>query len=432
MEKRATDGAQPDPKKAKVAPPKYFNWDPKEGKELHGKIEPWNIPLFDATTEVQEMCDFFEKWGVVAVKNAITEKESADARARFWNWTECLGLGIRQGDSSTYENWPGIVHKGMINIPGSGMVPVAERMNPKVQSVFKHLYKHSKCIKELNEPLVGNLDGMSVYRSDIVNDEAWPHVDQNLHNLDKDIGNGVFCIQGALHLLPATPESGGLVVVPGSQKHFTSNKLVNWDEVAYGHHFIVIQCHRISHGFLAVVPQDTLLCWSSGTAHWNCGPLKQAKLKQTTLNNWVKSKPVDNRLEIPKLSELPSRPTAPDSTEATSPTAPPPPPPSPSSHPPLDPKLLRLTYYVSYEPAKRLTPAAIKIKRQAIEECINTTHWSASSCAIHRRAKNQPVASWADEHQLPVAQRDERQPKYTLNDPEFREYMFGPDPVDTK
>jgi hypothetical protein len=163
--------------------------------------------------------------------------------------------------------WPACVEGGILPYYGSGHSKAAwfVRSLPNVQDVFKALHNCSD--------LCTSFDGMVVWRKNKANERGWFHIDQN------PMQKPEFCsVQGLVNLVETTAETGGNVLVRGSQRLFPEHYVRHyqdrlaelggddWLEVAGDDGVLREACEKGDIVMAKLLPGDVLL-WDSRVIH---------------------------------------------------------------------------------------------------------------------------------------------------------------------
>lgn len=162
--------------------------------------------------------DYLGDQGYVVIRNALSPTEAATALDLTWDYLEALGTGIQRSDASTWndDRWPVAVHGGIIPSQGIGHSAAQWfiRSIPNVKRSFAAIWD--------DDDLLVSFDGMALWRPPEVDPAwrttrggSWMHIDQ--HPIGRP---GFHCVQGLVSLLPASPATGGNVVVPRSHRLF--------------------------------------------------------------------------------------------------------------------------------------------------------------------------------------------------------------------
>jgi len=175
-------------------------------------ISPVRIPY----NEPQMYGDYLEENGYVVIKNVFSEEEVETAKGLFWEWIQGLGSGIDPENSATWtnQNWPDRHPTGVIYTHGIGQSDFMWycRTRPQVIRIFQRLWNR--------KDLLTSYDGCGAFRPWHVDEtyktsKSWLHVDQNpLANPGRE------AVQGLISMYDATPETGGFICLPRSQKYF--------------------------------------------------------------------------------------------------------------------------------------------------------------------------------------------------------------------
>jgi len=172
--------------------------------------------------------------------------------------------------------WPAGKSDGIIHVRGIGQSQVLWFLRglPTLKRVFADVWG--------TDQLVTSFDGAGVFRpyghdpnwKIQKTDQGWCHVDQ-AHRKP-----GLHCVQGLITLKDATEDTGGLVVVPGSHRFFSSDILQNYKQSKNGWNFIEVRANDpvLTEGKggpkLVCAKAGDLILWDSRTIHCNTLPLR--------------------------------------------------------------------------------------------------------------------------------------------------------------
>lgn len=243
-------------------------------------IEYVESPRFDFGDAIQrtEGLAYLTEHGYVVTSGALTDSQVEHAKDLFWEFIHGLpnrinGLyeGYTRGDVSRDDPttwfdplWPADPLTGICSRFGSNHSPFAwfVRSQKRVKEVFAAVWN--------DDDLLVSFDAINAFRPWQVcpkwkTQGGWFHVDQNFRQAPDRC-----CVQGLVSLFDATPSTGGLCVIPRSQKQF----------VACGQRHPAVERH-----YLDVNPNDPLLqkvagrlvqcragdlvLWDSRTIHCN-------------------------------------------------------------------------------------------------------------------------------------------------------------------
>ncbi|CAK0843782.1 unnamed protein product, partial [Prorocentrum cordatum] len=172
-----------------------------------------SLPRFKAAAEPDESRRFFHEHGF-AVFRAASAGDVSRAEGLFWDYVEGLGTGVDRSRPQTWtdERWPTTrTHNGLLAFFGIGQSEFLWylRSLPEVRAAFAALWG--------SDDLLASFDGATALRfqdpSLHVSHDYWWHVDQNPRSQPASD-----CLQGVLQLTAASPDTGGLVLVPGSHR----------------------------------------------------------------------------------------------------------------------------------------------------------------------------------------------------------------------
>eukprot|EP01098_Paradermamoeba_levis_P014634 TRINITY_DN706_c0_g1_i1.p1 TRINITY_DN706_c0_g1~~TRINITY_DN706_c0_g1_i1.p1 ORF type:complete len:328 (-),score=63.03 TRINITY_DN706_c0_g1_i1:86-1069(-) len=199
---------------------------------------------FDLAQEldVGAVLEFFDTFGFVVFKNALTPEECEATKAEMFSWIESQTPEFKRDDPSTWSSWTSRTF-GMPALKEPVVTPqfLRNRQNPRIFRAFS-------TVLGTNDLLV-NHDRWALYRSTVLTPTASTrksvHLDfhplkflqnskdilQELENSNYDSvdlyreNNAVIACQGravqaVLNLNDNAEEDGGLVVVPGFHRFF--------------------------------------------------------------------------------------------------------------------------------------------------------------------------------------------------------------------
>jgi len=185
------------------------------------------------------------------------------SRWKFVTWSDSSKDGA---------GWPAGKADGIIHDRGIGQAPVMWFLRglKKLRGVFADLWGTSQ--------LVASYDGAGVFRPYGHNPE-WKTTKKNWYHVDQaHRKRGLHCVQGLLTLTDATPETGGLVVVPRSHR-FHGEVLRNYREPDNGWNFLMVKANDpiLTEGDggprQLMAKAGDLLLWDSRTVHCNTQPI---------------------------------------------------------------------------------------------------------------------------------------------------------------
>uniref|UniRef100_A0A7S1ZH69 Phytanoyl-CoA dioxygenase n=1 Tax=Ditylum brightwellii TaxID=49249 RepID=A0A7S1ZH69_9STRA len=184
-------------------------------------------------SETREFLKHLEEHGYAIAASVANPGEIDAAKSEMWDFLEgCRGMdgrkdtGVRRENIDTWHDyddegrrrWMGSPSTGIISGMGVGQAPFMWRVRslPGVTNAFAAIWDVGQ------EDLLVSFDGANVFRpwqydNDWKTRGGWYHIDQNAFNPGKE---GKCCVQGFVLLTDANEETGSLVVVPGSHKHF--------------------------------------------------------------------------------------------------------------------------------------------------------------------------------------------------------------------
>jgi len=168
--------------------------------------------------ETEQWLAYLEEHGYCVLAGVADAEEVARARALLWDFLESVpDTKVRHDDASTWvveAGWLPSPSNGLLNKVGFGHSAFCwqTRLLPKVKQSFAAIWGTGD--------LIVSFDGGNVFRPWAQKPEwrtegSWWHIDQNafLPGRDRRVS-----VQGLVTYTDATPETGGLCVVPGSHK----------------------------------------------------------------------------------------------------------------------------------------------------------------------------------------------------------------------
>jgi ectoine hydroxylase-related dioxygenase (phytanoyl-CoA dioxygenase family) len=262
------------------------------------------------------MLEHLREHGYVVVREALAPEERQRAEAFLWAFMREVA-GWRQGRPSTWTDESimhmGLPTKGLVNGRGAGQSDLSwlVRTRPRVRKAFEKIWG--------TEELITSFDGLNIFRPWHHGFQktigGWFHVDQGRET------RGFQCVQGLVSLFDQGPDTGGLVVLPGSHKHHDALCELARDTTEY---IELPQDSKLLQaepqgGLLVACRAGDLVLWDSRTVHCN----------------------------------------------------------APASVPPMCPpgRLLRAAVYVCMTPRSWATEQDLERRRQSYELRVTTSHW---------------------------------------------------------
>jgi len=222
--------------------------------------------------------------GFAVIANVVSDSEVQHAYSLLWDFIEGADQDgkIKRSDVKTWKDayedasgWPAGKADGIIHSKGIGQSQVLWylRSLPSLKKVFTDIWG--------TEELVTSFDGAGVFRPYGHNplwkitktNQGWCHVDQAHQK------QGLHCVQGLVTLRDATECTGGLVVVPGSHRFYSSDVLRNYKPTSNGWNFIALDANDrvLTEGGggprMVCAKAGDLILWDSRTVHCNTPPL---------------------------------------------------------------------------------------------------------------------------------------------------------------
>jgi len=267
---------------------------------------------------------YLDEHGFVVIRNALTAAQAATAVTLLWDYLEGLNTGIDRTnvDSWSDDNWPTVVHGGILPSYGIGHSQAQWfiRDQATVQESFAAVWD--------DDDLLTSFDGVAIWRPWTHNPAwrtndgpSWLHIDQ--HPIGRP---GKHCVQGLVNLLDTSAATGGNVVIPGSHKRFASIPQAYPDRLARIH-------PSIDH--FRFPKQDPLL---------------------------ADTQPIQAHMEAGDMLLWDSR-----TIHCSSPG---------TRTPPNNRKLLRAASLVCMMPRAKSNPQVLAQRQAAVSACTSTTNWS--------------------------------------------------------
>jgi len=169
----------------------------------------------------EEIIDFLNEYGVVVVRDILSNDRINETINSIWNHDELTSRGVKRDDVGTWERcWP---RNGQIERKGwictyddmKCITSWKNRFEPKLVDVFENLWHDSGGKRDLRV----KLDRYGVMRP-LINkswrtDDGWLHTDQNPVT-EKDVVK----FQGILTISDSTENTGGFLCIPGFHKEW--------------------------------------------------------------------------------------------------------------------------------------------------------------------------------------------------------------------
>lgn len=261
-----------------------------------------------------------------------------NAKKSFWEFCEGLALNLSRNDVATWDKrWPANSTNGIFSSYGFNHSEFcwATRLLPSVKRAFSAIWRA--------DDLLVSFDAGNVFRPWKANplwltDSQWWHVDQNALKGPDRVGR--VCVQGFVTYYDATPETGGLCVIPGSHK-FHDEVCARSSDAQFKMDFVKVRLSdpilQQMDGLLVAAKAGDLVLWDSRTIHCNTHAL------DVTMNQ---------RGGEPTPSEL-----------------------------------IRLVSYVCMLPKSLASPAALESRKEGFRTRTPTSHWPTNEVAVLGIAK---------------------------------------------
>jgi len=187
------------------------------------------------------------------------------AEQDFWDFHQSLKPNCKRDDPRTWDDWlasgtTGIIGTGVFN--HSNFVWNA-RLLPGVRQAFQLIWEATN--------MIVSYDGGNAFRPwrmdyNWLTRGGWWHVDQNSVRGPHRVGK--VCVQGLVTFTDATPETGGLCVIPGSHR-FHEEVCKRSPYAATSRDFLMVEMTD------PVMQHDgVLVCAKAGI--WFCGTAAQS------------------------------------------------------------------------------------------------------------------------------------------------------------
>jgi len=208
--------------------------------------------------------------GYAVVASVANAEQIAKAKDNFWNFNEEKRPKLKSNNIGTWSgtNWLPSVNNGILGqyeFNHSNFL-WETRLLPNVRETFSAIWGSGDLIVSFDG---GNAFRPWKYDPSWATDGGWWHVDQNSFN--RPHRQGKVCVQGLVTYYDATPETGGLCVVPKS--HLSHDSLCMRTRAAKcGMDYFEIDLDDSlmqNGGVLVEAKAGDLLLWDSRTIHCN-------------------------------------------------------------------------------------------------------------------------------------------------------------------
>lgn len=346
-----------------------------------GDVDYSPVPCF---ADIGEGIQHLRAHGYAVFANAASLVQARDIKEHLWEFFEERFPPLNRSQPETWDLLP-VNEYGIMLLYGVGQAEAMWRVREldAVRQIFAAAWD--------DEDLVCDFGGLVAFRPQRCTDrwrtpERWYHVDMNVETYD-----GFESLQGFLALTKNTPESGGLVVVPGSHEHHpeVSRRASAWWGVADpDHQFLLLQpndpvLQNTRPRFIACEIGDLVL-WDSRVAHANTnarvvspvageGPPPDTEWFDEAVDG-VEASPSSRRARAKRrLSTLAGMGQFDVAEECGKDTT-----------------LQRLVALVAMAPRRRLSDAVFEQRKRAFANDQTTSHWPTRFDADDARAE--PVA----------------------------------------
>lgn len=231
-------------------------------------VKTLSPPLFDL--EDPKWLEYYEQYGFSVIQNILEPSRKEEIYNEFKDDLLTVSPNFDFEDNSSWviENTPTIFSKGVAVFNGFGQSNFmwSLRTEPKIQEIFKRIYK-------CNE-LVTSLDGFSLFVSQNQKSSPWLHIDQNPHN-------ETYSVQGQYNFKTVNNEDAGFIVIPESHKDF--NPIVKNMKDWY-----VLKNEEIesfpNEPVKLLMPENCFTIWNSRTVHANTHIVANKSRNLTDIN----------------------------------------------------------------------------------------------------------------------------------------------------
>ena len=281
--------------------------------------------------------------GYVVIKDVVPADDIEILKDMIWDWIEKLEFPFQQEkldrnkpETWRQNNWPADPRYGIVGRFGIGQTNFQWKIRsyPSVKKVFSKIWNTSN--------LITSFDGINLYRPWKYNinwktSGKWWHVDQNSR---LKTSKGFQSVQGLVSLMDATPEVGGLCVIPGTHKlheQVCSKLNTKFQFVPIPINDPLLKDPKLMNKAILVQCKAGDMClWDSRTIHCN-GPTNAPQINPLTKKVWDKNDPQNNDKKW---------------------------------------DLIRMTSYICMTPSVKATNKILKLRHETAFKCHTTsTHW---------------------------------------------------------
>lgn len=241
--------------------------------------------------EPEQYVPFFEEFGVIVIRDVLTNEECVRSEDEVWDFVSRLSDGkIERDNPETWKRWISLKKLGILGNDCILSKQICEnRQNEKIYEVYRHLLG---C-----DELMVNVGRASLMRptKDVSFDIGlkdmpewktmadWLHWDMNMWtgwtttfswqavDHDKNKGYDKVKVQGWVSLVDCAPEDGGFHCVPGFAPHMRGWANENSDKFSETTTLSTFQVPKDdpirSHIQKVAVKAGSLVIWSSKTPH---------------------------------------------------------------------------------------------------------------------------------------------------------------------
>jgi len=269
------------------------------------------------------------QYGYCVVEDVFTKQECIETINSMWKWLENLETGIHRNNSKTWinDNWPPHLHQGMIHHSIAHEEFIwKNREHPNIIKVFSQIFN--------TDQLLSSFDGVCIGRPPVIDTKdmilSWLHTDQNIIPsyipIDEVYDSEFYCIQGILNYEDVNDDDASLFI--GKETHLTHTDLFVHNGKKPIEHWYVLDKYDadwlINEKHIEFVklnaPAGSILLFDTRNIHQGY-PGKSKKNNNT----------------------------------------------------------FRYVQYVSMTPATRTTKKDLALKRESIEKCLVTSHFSSNN-----------------------------------------------------
>ena len=226
-------------------------------------------------TELNNINNYLNEYGVAVISNILTENECINYRNQIWN--ELKYVSKDRFDINNLDTWNEFYNfdpyqSMLLHYNSLGhMQPIWEiRQHPKVYQVFEKIWDVS-----VNE-LIVSFDGLSIHLPPEKTNRGY-HIEDWFHTDQSSKKNGRHCIQGLINLYPVNDCDATLSIIEKShlyhESFFVDNQINNksdWYQLKNNDIDYFKNCKKCA------VKADigSMILWDSRTFHQGIGSIK--------------------------------------------------------------------------------------------------------------------------------------------------------------